>query len=128
MVIKVESMKMELDEILDKMHARIDEEKLKKKELMMLKMNENLKTVNSYLKEEISTKQGNEISEMNKERFYTCLQHLNRLEQFDMMSDLHKVKFEPCDKKLDESVIGKVTIEIKKNDEGTNLIDFFVLV
>lgn len=119
MLIKVESMKMELDNMLDKMYEKLDEEKKKNKNMIISKVRDSLKKANYCLK--YTSKHWTVMNAANKEKFYDCVEVLNKLSELNenLMREVHQVKFEPCNEGLNEALIGKlVTPNNKQNEES----------
>lgn len=129
MLIKVESIKMELDSMLDKMHAKVEEEKKINKEFLMNKMRDNLEKAEDCLKQ--TSKNEIKMNSSNKKSLYDCLDSLSVLKELDsnLMNELHRVKFEPSESKVDDELsIGNLLIEDsklneQKNDENESMVD-----
>lgn len=108
-LIKIESIKIELDNLLDRVTNRLDDEKVKNKVY--------LENMNSRIDENIN--QSNRIIEKlllktspDEHDVYHCEENLRNLSDYEtkLINLIHGIKFEPADDEICEEIIGKISI------------------
>ena len=110
LLIRVESLKIELDEIHNNLSKRIDNEKIKAKEDVMKmknKVDENIESAKDFVKLFDSSKQNK-----TEKVIFLCEEKLHSIDELesDLSRTIRSVTFNPNENKLPESFAGSITI------------------